>query len=299
MKQIALIAPTASGKTALSIKLAHKLDAVILSLDSLAIYKEIDIASAKPSIQERDGILHFGIDTIYPNEKFDVMKFIDLYLHTKEYAKKHGKNIIIVGGTGFYLKALIDGISEVPTIDIEIENKVQHILYDMEDAYRQLVSIDSDFAKKIKANDRYRIEKALSLYYQTNEKPSIYYEKHKAKPYIKNLDIYEIDWSVDALRKRIQQRSNIMIQSGLIDEVIYLEKKYKRGIPAMGSIGIKETLDYLDGKFDRVLLEEKITIATAGLAKRQRTFNKGQFSSVVKMPLKELENFLLNMDKNR
>lgn len=290
MKQIAIIAPTASGKTALSIELAHKTNSVILSLDSLAIYKEIDIASAKPTLKERDGIMHFGIDEIYPNEKFDVMKFIDLYYHTKEYAKKHDKSIIIVGGTGFYLKALIDGISEIPVIDNEIHAKVMHILSDTQDAYNELLNIDSDFAKTIKSNDKYRIEKALCLYYQTNQKPSIYYELHKPKPIISDLDIYEIEWGVEELRKRIALRTQIMIQDGIIDETIMLEKKYARAIPPMGSIGIKETLDYLDGKLNKEQLADKIITATAGLAKRQRTFNKGQFKNVHKGNLEYLRN---------
>lgn len=294
MKQIAIIAPTASGKTALSIEVARKTNSIILSLDSLAIYKEIDIASAKPTLEERDGIVHFGVDEIYPNEKFDVMKFIDLYHHTKEYAKKHNKNIIIVGGTGFYLKALIDGISEVPTIDKQIEKKVLHLLNDdLEKAYDILSNIDMSYAKNIKANDKYRIEKALCLYYQTNTKPSVYYEQHKPKPFIDDIDIYEIEWDVDILRERIGQRTKIMIEDGLIDEAIYLEKKYSRAIPPMGSIGIKEALEYLDGKIDLQELEDKITIATGQLAKRQRTFNKGQFSNVIKASLENLREILL------
>jgi tRNA dimethylallyltransferase len=288
MKQIAIIAPTASGKTALSIEVAHKTNSIILSLDSLAIYKEINIASAKPSLQERDGIVHFGIDEIYPDEKFDVMKFIDIYFHAKEYATKNNKNLIIVGGTGFYLKVLIDGISETPKIDHEIETKVAHILCDVNEAYKLLHEVDPKFAKTIKSNDKYRIEKALCLYYQTNQKPSIYYEEHKPKPFIEDISLYEIYWSVEELRERIALRTKLMIEDGLIDEAIYLEKKYGRAISPMGSIGLKEAFDYLDGKLDKKMLEEKITIATAGLAKRQRTFNKGQFNNVHK---DSLENF--------
>ena len=93
MKQIAIIAPTASGKTALSISLAHQTNSIILSLDSLAIYKQIDIASAKPTLKERDGIIHFGIDEIYPNKSFDVMKFIEIYKRAKEYASTNNKNV--------------------------------------------------------------------------------------------------------------------------------------------------------------------------------------------------------------
>jgi len=113
-KEIAIIAPTASGKTALSISLAHKLNAIILSLDSLAIYKHIDIASAKPTLKERDNIKHFGIDIIYPNQSFDVIEYIKIYKQAKLYAQKHNKNLIIVGGSGFYLKTLLQGIVVFP-----------------------------------------------------------------------------------------------------------------------------------------------------------------------------------------
>ena len=112
MKEIAIIGSTASGKTALSLQIAHITNSVILSLDSLCVYKDIEIASAKPTLEERGDIIHFGIDEVYPNEEFDVIKFIELYKRTKEYCLLENKNLIIVGGTGFYLKALIEGLSQ-------------------------------------------------------------------------------------------------------------------------------------------------------------------------------------------
>jgi tRNA dimethylallyltransferase len=115
-KQLALIGPTASGKTDLAIKLAHKTSANILSLDSLALYKEIDIASAKPSIKERDNIKHYGIDELFANEFFDVTTFIELYKKAKKESIEENKNLIIVGGTSFYLSSLINGISSLTTI---------------------------------------------------------------------------------------------------------------------------------------------------------------------------------------
>jgi tRNA dimethylallyltransferase len=277
-KQIAIIAPTASGKTAHSIQLAHKTNSIILSLDSLAIYKEIDIASAKPTIKEQDGIVHFGIDTIYPNEDFDVIKFIDYYEQSKKYALKNNKNLIIVGGTGFYLKMLLDGISQVPKITNDTKKWVDVQLENLEDAYNLLVDIDNTYASKIASNDKYRIEKALCIYKQTSLPPSIYFEQNKPKPIIEDIEIYEIKRDVEELRKRIKLRTSLMLKAGLIDEVIYLEKKYSREPNCMSSIGIVETLEYLDGKINKLELEEKIMINTARLAKRQRTFNKGQFN---------------------
>ncbi len=295
MKQIAIIAPTASGKTTLSIDIAHKTNSIILSLDSLSIYKHIDIASAKPTIQERDGIVHFGIDEIYPNEHFDVMNFIELYHKAYNYAKKHNKNLIIVGGTGFYLKSLIDGISYIPPLSIANKNIVKNKLkiFTSQELYQYLYRIDNQYMENIKENDIYRIEKALSIYLQTKQKPTDFFKQNPPKPIIKDIKIFQILWNTDILRERIAQRTKIMINSKLIDEVIFLEKKYKRDIPPMGAIGIKETLEYLDGKITKKELEYKISIATAQLAKRQRTFNKNQFKDIISDNLENLKSKIL------
>jgi len=270
MKEIAIIGSTASGKTALSIEIANKTNSIILSLDSLCVYKEIEIASAKPTLQERGDIVHFGIDEVFPNEEFDVIKFIELYKKAKEYAINNDKNLIIVGGTGFYLKALIDGLSQ------GIESKIKLDISSLE-AYDLLYSLDKEYMQRIERNDRYRIEKAYAIYKQTNLTPSEYFEKNPKIGIAKDLKIFEILWEKEDLKKRIALRTNIMINSGLIDEIIYLEKKYTREPNCMASIGVIETLEYLDGKVSKKMLEEKICSNTTKLAKRQNTFNKGQF----------------------
>ena len=270
MKEIAIIGSTASGKTALSLEIANKTNSIILSLDSLCVYKEIEIASAKPTLKERGNIIHFGIDEVYPNEEFDVIKFIELYKKAKDYAIKNDKNLIIVGGTGFYLKALIDGLSK------GIETKIK-LDIPQQDAYDLLYEIDKEYMQKIEKNDRYIIEKAYSIYKQTGLSPTSYFEKNPKIALAKDLKIFEILWDKEELKNRISQRTKIMINSGLIDEVIFLEKKYTRSPNCMASIGILETLEYLDGKLTKQELEEKISVNTAKLAKRQNTFNKGQF----------------------
>jgi tRNA dimethylallyltransferase len=293
-KEVAIIAPTASGKTALSIKLAHTTNSVILSLDSLSVYKEIDIASAKPTLLERDGIMHFGIDRVHPNEKFDVVEFIDEYYKAKSYAQKVGKNLIIVGGTSFYLKSLCEGLSKVPPISKKSKEIVKNKLNNITKSYEHLLSIDKNYMSKIASNDKYRIEKALEIYHETGLTPSKFFEQNKPEPIIRDLQIFQIDTEVELLRKRITQRTQQMIKNGIIDEVIYLEKKYTRAPNCMKSIGIVEVLEYLDGKIDKNKLEELISIHTAQLAKRQRTFNKSQFINVTKEKLENLENIILN-----
>jgi len=294
-KELALIAPTASGKTAVSINLAHKLNAVILSLDSLAVYKYIDIASAKPSLEERDGIIHFGVDNVLPNQQFDVIEFIDEYKRAKEYAIQNDKNLIIVGGTGFYLKALVDGLSVTPKISIDTVNKVQQKLLNLDDAYQELNKVDSNYMKNISKNDKYRIEKALSIYIQTGLSPTDFFNFNQPKPIINNINIYEIKTEIDVLRKRIEKRTIQMINNGIIDEVIYLEKEFTREPSCMGSIGIYETLDYLDGKINKDQLKEQIFIHTSQLAKRQRTFNKSQFKNIYAYSLENIEKKILSM----
>ena len=274
MKELAIIGTTASGKTALSLEIANKTNSIILSLDSLCVYKEIDIASAKPTKIERGDIVHFGIDDVFPNEKFDVIEFLNLYKNAKEYAEKNMKNLIIVGGTGFYLKALVDGISDGLKENTNLDMSLN-------DAYNLLYSLDKDYMQKIEPNDKYRVEKAYSIYKQSGLTPSQYFLKNPKIALSPNLPIFEILWEKDELINRISLRTKQMIKSGLIDETIYLEKKYTRAPNCMSSIGIVETLEYLDGKIDKKSLEDKIIQNTLKLAKRQNTFNKGQFTNRV------------------
>ena len=145
------------------------------------------------------------------------------------------------------------------------------------EAYDLLYSLDEMYMKKIEKNDKYRVEKAYAIYKQTGLTPTLYFEKNPKIPLAKDLKIFEILWEKEELKKRVASRTNTMIKSGLIDEIIYLERKYTRAPNCMSSIGIVETFEYLDGKLSKEELEEKISQNTMKLAKRQNTFNKGQF----------------------
>lgn len=279
MIEIAIIGPTASGKTALALDIASKKDAIILSLDSLSVYKEIDIASAKPTKEERGDIIHFGIDEVYPNETFDVIEFMECYKRAKNFAQNNNKNLIIVGGTGFYLKAIIDGITPNVNIDTNTKQWVKELLVNLEDAYNFIYEKDKDYMSKIEKNDRYRIEKALSIYKQSGQTPSEFFEDNPKIALNPKLKIFEIDWDRELLRERIKLRTKQMIGEGIIDEVVFLEDKYTRKPNCMSAIGIIETLGYLDGFYDKTTLEEKIATNTAGLAKRQRTYNNSQLKN--------------------
>jgi len=294
IKQLAIIGSTASGKTSLAVKVAKELDAYILSLDSLSIYKEINIVSAKPSKTEQNGVQHFGIDSIYPNEDFDVTTFIELYNEVYSKCLKENKNLVIVGGTSFYLKMLIEGVSVLPNMSDNTKRETSNNLLDLPKAYQLLYSLDPEYMSKIESNDSYRVEKALNIYFETKMTPSDYFSANPPIPTIKSpLPLYQIEWDRDILRKRIALRTKMMVEDGLIDEICMLEKKYTRLPNCMKAIGIKETLAYLDGIYSKDELIEKISINTARLAKRQKTFNNSQFDDVIKGSVEELERILL------
>jgi len=293
MKQLAIIGPTASGKSDLAIKIAQKIDAFILSIDSLSIYKEIDIVSAKPSKEELSLVKHFGIDEIYPDEYFSVDIFIELYKKVLQECQKEKKNLVIVGGTSFYLKSLIEGLSPLPNITQEVQEKVKEKLKNLQEYYSFLLSKDKEYMQKITPNDSYRIEKAALIYEASQLTPTEWFKQNPPKPIIKDLAIFNIDVSRDILRKRIEQRTQKMLEMGLIDEMCTLEQKYTRKPNAMGSIGVVEVLDYLDGKVEKEEMLSLISTHTAQLAKRQQTFNRTQFEGIVSAPLEDLEGIIL------
>lgn len=294
IRQLAIIGPTASGKSRLAVSIAQQTNAIILSLDSLSLYREINIVSAKPTIEEQGGIEHYGIDLLYPDESFDVTLFGRLYLDVYKRAREEGKNLIIVGGTSFYLKSLIEGISPLPPKEKGVAKKVNEAILDMGEAYKMLLDLDPRYMSGIAPNDSYRIQKALEILYSADESPSAYFRKNPPLPtIIGKLPLYRIAIERALLRNRIHQRTIEMLQNGLIDEVAELEKKYARTPHCMKAIGIKETLTYLDGTYDIDTLEEKITTNTARLAKRQTTFNQSQFENHLSLDMESLEKRIL------
>ncbi|OIP53644.1 MAG: tRNA (adenosine(37)-N6)-dimethylallyltransferase MiaA [Helicobacteraceae bacterium CG2_30_36_10] len=292
MKQLAIIGPTASGKSDLAVKIAKKINAYILSIDSLSIYREIDIVSAKPSKDELQSLKHFGIDVLNPDDYFSVDIFIDLYKEVISTCQRDKKNLVIVGGTSFYLKSLIQGLSSLATVTPEISRHVQIKLQD-KNSYNFLINLDEKYMKNISAKDSYRIEKALLIYEASGLTPTEWFRQNPPKPIIENLDIFNIEVERTLLRQRIAQRTSKMIEAGVIDEVCALEQKYTRVPHAMNSIGIVEILEFLDGLCTKEEMIENISTHTGQLAKRQQTFNRTQFENITSASLDELESIIL------
>lgn len=270
--EIALIGTTASGKTYIANALAREFNAVILSLDSLCVYKEINIASAKPSNDELKSIKYFGINLLSVEEHFNVELFIREYQKAKEFALNANLPLIIVGGTGFYLKTMIDGLSEKT---LESKSALSN-----DEIYTLLINIDPNY--KIEKNDTYRLKKWLGIYEQTGEIPSEFLKRTQKMGVLKDIEIYELAWDKEILKKRIQTRTKQMLDKGLLDEAKILFSRFNHKLKALNSIGLKECKEYLEGKISFNELENLITIHTAQLAKRQRTFNKKFQSKILK-----------------
>lgn len=288
MKQLAIIGPTASGKSALALELAHRYHAAILSIDSLSIYQGIDIASAKPIHEERSSIPHFGIDVLPPNENANVFVFIEEYHRARSFAQDHDMNLLLIGGSSFYLKSMLDGLSEMPSISESVRDQVADLLTSTETAHAFLTQIDPSSASKIASHDRYRLEKLLHLYFETSTPPSQWFTDNPPQPILDHCPILNLTLERDRLRSRIEMRTHQMVENGLIDEVAYLEKNYGRLPNSMKAIGIVETLQFLDGFIDKHVMIEEITIHTAQLAKRQVTFNTHQFQKTICGTVEEL-----------
>ncbi|WP_276882637.1 tRNA (adenosine(37)-N6)-dimethylallyltransferase MiaA [Campylobacter cuniculorum] len=267
--EFALIGTTASGKTSLANALAKEFKAVILSLDSLCVYKEINIANAKSSAQTLKELDYFGVNLLSVCEHFNVALFIKEYEKAKKIAKEKNTALIITGGTSFYLKTMMQGLSA------NIEERQSSLSND--EIYHLLKTIDPQF--KIEKNDTYRLRKWLNIYESCNEIPSEFLKRTRKKAVIEELLIYEIIWDKELLRKNIQKRTQAMLKNGLIEEANHLFKNFNPSLKPLNSIGLKECKSFLKQEISFNELEYLINTHTAQLAKRQRTFNK-KFQSI-------------------
>ena len=288
--EFAIIGTTASGKSDLAINLAQQIKAVILSLDSLCVYKQINIASAKPNADELAQIKHFGVNLVSVDEKFNAADFAKEYKNALKFAQNNDIPLIITGGSGFYLKSLMSGLSpKIPELE-QIPSNDQ--------IWQIATKIDPEFCAKFSQNDSFRLKKWYEIYTHTNQTPSIWQKNNTQAPIIKNIKIFDLFWEKDELNQRIFERTKKMILNGLIDEARELFGKFDSNLKPLNSIGLKETKDYLDGKFGEICddfellddkksaifrLYEQICTHTIQLAKRQRTFNKSQFKNRIQI----------------
>ncbi|WP_073503913.1 tRNA (adenosine(37)-N6)-dimethylallyltransferase MiaA [Helicobacter pylori] len=295
-KLIALLGPSGSGKSALSIELAQELDAEIFSLDSLSIYKDINIASAKPSPKERKNIKHYALDYLNIDEKNNASLFKTLLEDAMRVSSK--EVLLIVGGSSFYLKSILEGLSSMPKISGEEVVKIEREINSLANPYAFLKSIDPTIAFKIHPNDTYRIYKALEIFYSTHTPPSEYFKTNPKKPFEHAISLFALSIEKNALHNNIKQRTKNMLDCGLIEEIKALYAQYPKDSQPFKAIGVKESILYLEKQLTLKELEEAIVSNTIQLAKRQNTFNKTQFNNLYTGSVKEVRHAILKHSKS-
>ena len=273
-KVIVIVGPTASGKTSASINVAKKLNGEIISADSMQIYREMNIGTAKVTKEEADGIKHYLVDVVNPDEVFNVTKYKEMAEAAIEEILAKGKTPIIVGGTGLYVSTLINGI-EFAEVGEDVEYREQMTALAEEKGaeylHNELRKVDPDAADAIEMNNIRRVVRALEIFKLTGKtKTQLDIESRKEVKY--DYRVYGIDTPREELYNRINIRVDKMFEEGLLEEVKYVNEKYKISSTAIQGLGYKEVIEYIDGKVTYDEMIEKLKMETRRYAKRQLTW---------------------------
>lgn len=272
---VIICSPTATGKTELAISLALEFGGEIISADSLQVYRYLDIGTAKPTREQRRSVKHHLIDVVDPDEEFNAAIFSEQARVIIEDLSKQDKPVFVVGGTGLYIRALLAGIINTPQIDENIRNYYRHLceLHGKEYLFGLLQQKDTDAARRINPHDSVRVIRALEVLEQTGESISAKQKKHSFAncPY----KTYKIGLKLDReeLKQRITQRTKKMIIAGLLDEVkSILDQGYSEKLKPLQSLGYKQVIEFIQGKYDWGNAMHLINRDTWHYAKRQLTW---------------------------
>ena len=294
-KIILISGPTASGKSNFSVKLAKKINGEIINADSMQVYKELKILSARPYPKDYQKIKHhlYGFHSVKNN--FSTGDWLKFVIKKIKEVKKRKKTPIFVGGTGLYFKALTDGLVSIPNIPIRFRNKIRvlHKNLGQKRFYQKLIKLDHNSKEKINQTDVQRSIRAYEVKEFTKKSLHEWFENTKS--YFDKDDFYKIyiDYPRVELIQRINKRTEQMIKIGAINEVKrFLKLKVKKDKSVNKAIGIHEIKDYLEKRKDMSDVIEKISIKTRQYAKRQSTWARGNMMSWLKLPPQDLNNFL-------
>lgn len=272
---VAIVGPTAVGKSQLALELATRINAEIISADSMQVYRYMDIGTAKPTPDEQKKVKHHLIDILYPDEGFSAALFKQEAREAISNVDRQGKVAIVAGGTGLYIKALTRGLFKGPGADQELRRVLRKkaVITGNDYLYKELSELDPVTAARLHPNDSFRIIRAIEVCRLTKKPLSEYHEKHgfKDSPF----DIFKIGLYIDRqdIYSRIEKRVDRMIAIGLVDEVkCLLDMGYTRDLNSMQGLGYKQINGYLSGEFslDEAILQVKQD--TKRYAKRQMTW---------------------------
>ena len=297
-KIILISGPTASGKSKFAIRLAKKIDGEIINADSMQIYKQLKVISARPNPKEYNKIKHHLYGFHEEQKNFSTGKWLKLVVKKIKEIKKRKKIPILVGGTGLYFKALIDGLVKIPNIPLRVRTQVRahHLKIGQNKFYQELLKLDPISKDKIHSADTHRSLRAYEVKLYTQKSIHDWYKNTKSN--FKKTDFYKIYISFPRaeLIERINLRSKKMIKNGAIKEVKnFIKLNIKKDKSVNKAIGINEITEYLNNKKKLNEITEKISIKTRQYAKRQSTWARGNMTSWLKLKPSELNNFLKNI----
>ena len=294
-KIILISGPTASGKSNFSIKLAKKINGEIINADSMQVYKELKILSARPYVKDYQKIKHhlYGFHSVKNN--FSTGDWLKIAIKKIKEVRKRNKTPIFVGGTGLYFKALTDGLVSIPNIPIKFRNKIRtlHKNLGQKKFYQKLIKLDPNSRGKINSTDAQRSIRAYEVKQYT--KKSLHDWFQNTKSYFEKEDFFKIyiDYPREELIQRICKRAEQMIEIGAINEVKrFIKLKVRKDKSVNKAIGISEIKEYLEKRKDIGEVIEKISIKTRQYAKRQSTWARGNMMSWVKLHPQDLNKFL-------
>jgi len=285
-KVIAIMGPTASGKTAAALTLAQHLPCEIISVDSALIYRGMDIGSAKPSAAERAAVPHHLIDIIDPAQSYSVAQFRSdvLTLVHQITARQHMP--VLVGGTMMYFKVLMDGLGDLPPADLQIRARLDAEIaaHGIASLHARLAELDPVTAQRLPPGDTQRIQRALEVIEQTGTMLSTLFAQQGAAVPVLDIQAFSLEpGDRSGLHQRIAQRFDSMLAQGFLDEVIALRARgdLNPSMPAMRCVGYRQAWQYLDGTIDAAEMRERGIIATRQLAKRQLTWLRSMPDRIV------------------
>lgn len=275
---VIICGPTASGKSALGLQLAEAINGEIVSADSMQVYINMDIGTDKPPAEIRQRINHHVIDLVYPDQSFDAAQYREAAFRAIQTLTNAGKRALVVGGTGLYLRALVNGLFACPPIPHEIRMKLKQEARQMGTShlYEELKRVDSAAASRIHPNDSFRIVRALEVYQSLGKPISKLREAHRFSQQSCRALKIAIDMERKELYRRIEARVDRMIGSGLVDEVeTLLNLGYGRNLKPMQSIGYRQIGAYLQGELSLDQAIDLIKRDSRRYAKRQWTWFRG------------------------
>ena len=275
---LVLVGPTAIGKTELALTIGERFGCEIVSMDSMQVYRYMDIGTAKPSAAEQERVTHHLIDLVNPDQQYNAACFVRDCLQAITRINQHGRLALITGGTGMYLYSLLNGLFKEVNVSDEIKKSVRLDLKTrgLAALYQELERVDSESANRIHPHDRQRIMRGVEIHRATGHPWSYWIarQRHQQPPAVfERILQIGLRSARETLYQRIGQRANIMLQQGLVEEVEHLRAMgYGPELASMRAIGYRQVNDLLDGLVDRKTMIEQLVRETRRYAKRQMTW---------------------------